>query len=158
MGQNIYNGYTNNQEFNPLTVQNDGITIDDNVRTLNLSDGLSGTQGDVGTIDAIVDAGELDIDTFKVSKLYQPDETNAFVYTDNGGSLHIDGDTQSGSTYETHAEQLYTTKDFIKTRDGAIAGLSAGEISGMEVLLYDGANNLTFGTDSDGYFKVGESW
>ena len=78
MGQNIYNGYTNNQEFNPLTVQNDGITIDDNVRTLNLSDGLSGTQGDVGTIDAIVDAGELDIDTFKVSKLYQPDGNKCF--------------------------------------------------------------------------------
>ena len=32
------------------------------------------------------------IDNTKISKLYQPDETNAFVYTDNSGILHIDGD------------------------------------------------------------------
>ncbi|NCD43404.1 MAG: hypothetical protein EOL88_15140, partial [Bacteroidia bacterium] len=39
------------------------------------------------------------IDKAVITKLYQPDGTNPFVYTDNGGSLHIDGDiTQSGST------------------------------------------------------------
>jgi len=158
MAQNIYNGYTNNQEFNPLTVQNDGITIDDNVRTLNFEDGLIGTQGEAGTIDTSVDISELPIDTFTVSKLYQPDGTNAFVYTDNSGSLHIDGDiTQSGSTYETHAEQLYTTKDLIITRDGAVTAIPAGEISGIQVEKYDGASDLLFGTDVDGYFKVGES-
>ena len=35
---------------------------------------------------------------------------------------------------------------------GAIAGLSLGEISGLEVLKYDGANSLYFGADLNGYF------
>ena len=118
---------------------------------------ITGLDTRLGTAESDITALET-LDGVKVSKLYQPDNTNPFVYTDNSGALHIDGDiTQSGSAYETHAEQLYTTKDFIKTRDGAVAGLSLGEISGMEVLLYDGTNNLTFGTDSDGYFKVGEA-
>ena len=94
----------------------------------------------------------------EITTLYQPDGTNGFVYTDNSGTLHIDGNiTQSGATYETHAEQIYTTKDFIITRDGAVAGLSAGEISGMQVLKYDGTNDLIFGTDNTGFFKVGET-
>ncbi|HZK00506.1 MAG TPA: hypothetical protein VFC79_10875, partial [Tissierellaceae bacterium] len=42
-------------------------------------------------------------------RLYQPDGTNAFVYTDNSGNLHIDGNIiQNGASYETHAEKLYT--------------------------------------------------
>jgi len=74
------------------------------------------------------------------------------------GTLTINGNIiQNGSTYETHAEKLYTTKDRILTRDGATSSLGAGEISGLEVIKYDGVDNLLFGTDNSGFFKVGEA-
>lgn len=74
-----------------------------------------------------------------------------------GGNITISGDIiQNGDTYETHAEQLYTTKDFIITREEATAAIASGEISGLGVTKYDGTNNLIFGTDSNGFFKVGE--
>jgi len=96
--------------------------------------------------------------TTGANTLYQPDGTNGFVYTDNSGVLHIDSDIiQNGTTYETHAEQVYTTKDTIITREGAISAITTGTISGLQVTKYNGANNLLFGTDSTGYFKVGES-
>lgn len=91
------------------------------------------------------------------SMLYQPNGTNPFVYTDNSGALHIDGNIiQSGSTYETHAEHLYTTKDVIILRDGATTGLAVGEYTGIVAKLYDGVNDgrLIFG--SDGVARVGD--
>lgn len=73
------------------------------------------------------------------------------------GTLVINGDIiQNGSTYETHAQQLYTKNDYIVTREDAVVALPAGELSGIQVSLYDGASDLLFGTDKDGYFKVGE--
>lgn len=98
------------------------------------------------------------VETHKHNSLFQPDETNEFVYTDNSGVLHIDGDiVQSGSAYTVNAETVTTTQNLIVTRSDAVAGISGSDISGLEVTLYDGSNNLTFGTDNAGYFKVGES-
>jgi len=97
------------------------------------------------------------IDTHTHYQLHQPDGTNPFVYTDNAGVLHIDGDiVQSGTTYETHAEEFYTTKDIIITRDGAIAGLSAGEYTGIRAKLYDGVNDGYLVFDSGGTARVGD--
>ena len=89
--------------------------------------------------------------------LYQPNGVNPFVYTDNGGNLHIDGNIyQSGSTYETHAEQLYTKKDKIILRDGATSGLSTNEYSGIVAKLYDGTNDGQLVFDKDGVARVGD--
>lgn len=89
--------------------------------------------------------------------LSQPDGTNPFVYTDNSGALHIDGDIiQEGSTYETHAEQLYTTQDLIYLRDGATTGLGAGEYTGLVATLYDGITNGRLIFDSNGVARVGD--
>jgi len=90
-------------------------------------------------------------------RLYQPDNTNPFVYTDNLGKLHIDGDIiQSGSTYETHAEQIYTKDDTIILRDGAISGLSIGQYTGFTAKLYDGVNDGQLVFDSAGWARVGD--
>ena len=90
-------------------------------------------------------------------QLHQPDGTNPFVYTDNGGNLHIDGNIyQSGSTYETHAEQVYTSKDDIILRDGASAGLSTGEFAGFTIKNYDGAHDGSLKIDKDGWMRVGD--
>ena len=90
-------------------------------------------------------------------QLYQPDGNNPFVYTDNGGVLHIDGGiVQNGSTYETHAEKVYTTNDYIILRDGAVAGLSGGSFAGFEAKLYDGVNDGRLVFDNTGTARVGD--
>ena len=73
------------------------------------------------------------------------------------GTLTVVGDiSQTGTTYETHAEQLYTAKDIIKTRDGAVGGLGNNEVTGIEALLYDGINNGRLVFDNTGTARVGD--
>ena len=93
-----------------------------------------------------------------IYQLYQPDKTNPFVYTDNSGALHIDGNIiQNGSSYETHAEKIYSTKDYIYLRSGSVAGLGAGEYTGIEAEKYDGVNNGRLVFDNQGWAKVGDA-
>ena len=101
-------------------------------------------------------SGSVSSDT--IYRLYQPDKSNPFVFTDNGGSLHINGNIiQSGSTYETHAEQVYSTKDYIILRSGSVGGLATGEYTGIEALLYDGTNSGRLVFDNNGWARVGDS-
>lgn len=73
------------------------------------------------------------------------------------GTLTINGDiVQNGSSYETHAEQVYTRDDLIITRDGAVGGLSENEVTGVKALKYDGTNNSILGVRSDGTAVVGD--
>lgn len=73
------------------------------------------------------------------------------------GDLQVNGDIiQNGSAYETHAEQVYTTKDYIITRDGAISALSAGDYSGFQVKKYDGTNDGRLVMDNQGVARVGD--
>lgn len=74
-----------------------------------------------------------------------------------GGDLKVTGDIiQQGSSYETHAEQIYTTKDYIYMREGAVSGLSPGDYSGFEVIKYDGTNDGRLVIDNDGVARVGD--
>lgn len=74
-----------------------------------------------------------------------------------GGDLNIAGDIiQQGSSYETHAEQVYTTKDYIYMREGAVGGLGVGDYSGFEVIKYDGTNDGRLVIDKDGVARVGD--
>ena len=63
---------------------------------------------------------------------------------------------QNGSAYETHAEQLYTTKDDIVTRDGALGGLQPGEFSGFRVNKYDSVHDGHLVMDMNGVARVGD--
>ena len=73
------------------------------------------------------------------------------------GNLQVDGNiTQSGSSYETHAEKVYTKDDYIVTRDGAVSGLASGDFSGFQVKKYDGTNDGRLVVDSDGTARVGD--
>lgn len=64
---------------------------------------------------------------------------------------------QNGSAYETHAEQVFTTKDYIKMRDGAIAALAPGDLSGIEIENYDGlSTNCRLAVDASGVARVGD--
>lgn len=71
--------------------------------------------------------------------------------------LQVYGDIyQNGSAYDTHAEQLYSTKDYILMRDGAVTGLASGAMSGLEIIKYDGTNNLRLAADSSGVARIGD--
>lgn len=73
------------------------------------------------------------------------------------GDLNIAGDIiQQGAAYETHAEKVYTTNDYIYMRDGAVGGLAVGSLSGFEVIKYDGTNNGRLAIDNDGTARVGD--
>ena len=73
------------------------------------------------------------------------------------GTLVINGNIiQNGSAYETHAEKLYTTKDLIITRDGAISGLAVGAYTGIQATKYDGVNNGQLVFDRYGWARVGD--
>jgi predicted small secreted protein len=71
------------------------------------------------------------------------------------GNVTIQGNLiQEGSTYETHAEQVYTSNDFITLRDGALSALGSN-ISGLKVLKADGVNNLILGVGNDAISRIG---
>lgn len=73
------------------------------------------------------------------------------------GTLEVDGDIiQNGSAYETHAEQVFTKNDLIVTREDAIGGIAAGQLSGIRVKKYDGVSDLNLGVDSGGIMRVGD--
>lgn len=73
------------------------------------------------------------------------------------GTLEVDGDIiQNGSAYETHAEQVFSKNDLIVTREDAIGGIAAGQLSGIRVKKYDGVSDLNLGVDSGGMMRVGD--
>lgn len=80
--------------------------------------------------------------------------------TDNpviNGTLQVNGDIiQQGAAYETHAEKVYTTNDYIYMRDGALAGLGSGDYAGFQVKLYDGVNDGRLVIDNSGVARVGD--
>ena len=73
------------------------------------------------------------------------------------GTLTINGNiVQNGESYETHAEQIYTEKDEIITRDGATGGLSKNQLTGIRAKKYDGTNDGQLGFDASGTARVGD--
>ena len=99
-----------------------------------------------------------EIATHRHSALYNPSLSgDPIVFVDAGDNFHINASIfQQGSTYETHAEQIYTTKDYIFLRSGATAGLNPGEFAGFEAIKYDGTNNGRLVFDSGGTARVGD--
>lgn len=73
------------------------------------------------------------------------------------GTLTVNGNiVQDGSSYETHAEQVFTKNDEIITREGAVGGLSAGQLTGIKATKYDGTNDGQLGFDANGVARVGD--
>lgn len=84
--------------------------------------------------------------------------TNINSNTCISGDVTITGNIyQCGSTYETHAEDLYTKCDCIHTRDGATVGLSAGDYTGIVAEKYNGSCNGELVFDCNGEARVGDT-
>ena len=72
------------------------------------------------------------------------------------GNLEVSGNIiQKGSSYETHAEQIYSTNDYITLRDGAISSLGDG-YAGFQFKKYDGTNDGRLVVDAQGVARVGD--
>jgi len=78
------------------------------------------------------------------------------VLLDAAGTLHVENISQLGASYETHAEQVLTTKNEIILRDLAVAGLSPGQLVGIRAKLYDGVNDGLLVFDNNGIARVGD--
>jgi len=63
---------------------------------------------------------------------------------------------QNGGNYETHAEQVFTTNDYIVMRDGAVSGLGTGQFSGFQVKKYNGSDDGRLVIDNAGVARVGD--
>lgn len=135
-----------------------------------------------GTINGIVTKAQADADGNTISTTYAKADAVVHLtgnesiagtktFTDNAkigstektanldiiGNLNIQGNiVQNGQAYETHAEKVYTTNDYIILRDGAEAGLAVGEYSGLEYIKYDGTNNGRLVIDNTGTARVGD--
>lgn len=73
------------------------------------------------------------------------------------GDLNVSGDIiQQGTAYETHAEQVYSTKDYIYLREGNTGSLANGAYTGFEFKKYDGINNGRLVVDNKGIARVGD--
>lgn len=126
--------------------------------------GESVVQNKIANIDISEKADKSEIPT-KVSEL-ENDSNYAKTNTNNNfstpqtinGTLTVNGDiVQNGESYETHAEEIYTKNDLIKTRDGAVGGLADSELTGIEAINYDGTNNGRLAFNNKGVARVGDS-
>lgn len=91
-------------------------------------------------------------------QLKSPDGTIVVVETDNAGNFIVHRNLiQSGSTYVTNVEQVYSTKDTIILRSGSLSGLPNGQYTGIIAKKYDGTNDGWLVFDNNGIAKVGDS-
>ena len=64
---------------------------------------------------------------------------------------------QKGSNKVVHTEDVYTKKDIIHLREGAVSALADGELAGLVAMLYDGKTNGVLGFDKNGTARVGDT-
>lgn len=71
--------------------------------------------------------------------------------------LTVEGDIiQKGPNKITHAEDVYTKKDMIHLREGAIAALASNALAGLIAERYDGTKNGVLAFDKTGTARVGD--
>ena len=93
-----------------------------------------------------------EFDSAFISPSIVDDGVNVTINSD----INLNGNLyQVGDAYETHAEQIYTTKDEIILRDGAISGLGSA-YTGLRAKLYDGVNDGLLVWGADGFARVGD--
>lgn len=89
---------------------------------------------------------------FPYKTVFTADSTGVKV----DGNLEITGNiVQKGASYETHAEQVFSTNDYIVLRDGAISSLGDG-YAGFLFKKYDGVNDGRLVVDVNGVARVGD--
>lgn len=71
--------------------------------------------------------------------------------------LTVEGDIiQNGENFITHAEDVFTKKDMIHLREGAVAALASNALAGLIAERYDGTKNGVLAFDKTGTARVGD--
>ena len=96
----------------------------------------------------------------KTADFAKKSSENTFAETQTfNKNIYVNGDIiQNGASYSTHAEKLYTKKDFIILRDGSTTALGSGN-AGLVALNYADKNGFLNGGlvyDGNGYARVGD--
>lgn len=94
---------------------------------------------------------------------------NIKPYSDNNNTLDVSHNNvsvknltvtgnliQTGSSYDTHAEDLYIKDSCIKLRDGATVAMSNTEKAGLSVLKYNGTDDMNLFVDNNGIARLGK--
>lgn len=94
---------------------------------------------------------------------------NIKPYSDNNNTLDVSHNNvsvknltvtgnliQTGSSYDTHAEDLYIKDSCIKLRDGATVAMSNTEKAGLSVLKYNGTDDMNLFIDNNGIARLGK--
>lgn len=159
-GDSIYGEYL---EVKANKVEADTVKVNSlTTETPSITNDLVGfdANGNLIPVDASLDPASLwqnksgDLTTIVPKNNKKVEATNGATID---GTLTVNGDIiQNGSAYETHAEKLYTKKDIIITRDGAVSALSAGDFTGIQATKYDGTNDGQLVFDKDGEARVGD--
>lgn len=123
--------------------------------------GDSSTNQSLGTINAIQDYVESYtynkqyIDGSLNNKLRNTTDTFNGTLTING-SVNIFGSIyQDGSTYIVSAEEIRTKDDLVVMRDGAVAQIPDGSISGLKIIKANGTSDVILGAGNDAIMMVG---
>lgn len=92
-------------------------------------------------------------------KPYSESNTNLDIGHTNVSvnNLTVSGNLiQSGSAYNTHAEDLYVKNSCIKLRDCTNVGMSSSDKAGLTVLKYNGTDNMNLFVDCAGVARLGK--
>lgn len=155
-----------------ITVNEDGIDVKEGVS-------ISVTTTDVTFTNLKADTiSSKDTNTFIENKLISTDGEihtpnisvcNIKPYSDNNNTLDVSHNNvsvknltvtgnliQTGSSYDTHAEDLYIKDSCIKLRDGATVAMSNTEKAGLSVLKYNGTDDMNLFVDNNGIARLGK--
>jgi len=117
---------------------------DSNTHIADVANPHAVTTGQIGAVDLTTNQTIAGLKTFSNNATFN-------------GTLYINGDIiQAGAAYETNAEKITSTKDFIVMREGNISALGAGEFTGFQFTKYDGTNDGQLVVDVSGTARVGD--
>lgn len=117
-------------------------------------------EGDIYHIVGLIEKDDLSLELKnEFENNAKTNSSNTFTASQIFNDIFVNGDIiHNGASYSTHAEKLYTKKDFIILRDGSTTALGSGN-AGLVALNYADKNGFKNGGlvyDGNGYARVGD--
>lgn len=135
----------------------DNLTVANKTKTSSLEVGDSITLQD-GLIATDNEIHSPDVHTCNIKPYSDSNSTLSVGHTNvSVNNLTVSGNLiQTGSSYNTHAEDLYVKNSCIKLRDCTDVGMSNSDNAGLTVLKYNGTDNMNLFVDCAGVARLGK--
>lgn len=136
----------------------DNLTVTNKTKTSLLEVGDSVTISD-GLIATDNEIHSPDVHTCNIKPYSDSNSTLSVGHTNvSVNNLTVSGNLiQTGSSYNTHAEDLYVKNSCIKLRDCTNVGMSNSDNAGLTVLKYNGTDNMNLFVDCTGVARLGKA-